>query len=116
MKTIAELSQSLRAALKRSGMTQEALRQAAGLSRQTAVNVFKGSEDFKLSTLLAVADKLGLELVLLPRQAARGEALGVGEPVVETLVQRALGPGQPARPGEGPGAATTRAVPPRGGS
>ncbi|HSX95656.1 MAG TPA: helix-turn-helix domain-containing protein [Hydrogenophaga sp.] len=92
MTNIADISHTLRARLKRSGMTQEALRQAAGLSRQTAVNVFKGTEDFKLSTLLAVADKLGLELVLLPKAAARGEALGVSEPVVETLVQRALKP------------------------
>jgi transcriptional regulator with XRE-family HTH domain len=92
MTTIANISHTLRTRLKRSGMTQEALREAAGLSRQTAVNVFKGTEDFKLSTLLAVADKLGLELVLLPKAAARGEALGVSEPVVETLVQRALKP------------------------
>lgn len=89
MKTIAEISNALRSTLIHSGRTQESVREDAGLSRQTAVNVFKGTEDFKLSTLLAVADKLGLEVALIPRGTSRAVE-GQGAPVVETKVQRAL--------------------------
>ncbi len=89
MKSIADISDQLRASLKRSGRTQEAVREAAGLSRQTAVNVFKGTEDFKLSTLLAVADKLGLEVALVPKGTSRAVE-GSDAPVVETKVERAL--------------------------
>lgn len=96
MKTIAEISNTLRNALRRSGRTQESVREDAGLSRQTAVNVFKGTEDFKLSTLLAVADKLGLEVALIPRGTSRAVE-GVGAPVVQTKVQRALGLSQTLR-------------------
>ena len=89
MRTIADISQALRKALRSSGRTQESVRLEAGLARQTAVNVFKGTEDFKLSTLLAVADKLGLEVAIIPRGTAHAVE-DVDEPHVETLVERAL--------------------------
>jgi transcriptional regulator with XRE-family HTH domain len=70
------------------GMTQQTLRESAGVSRQTLTNVLKGTEDFKVSTLLALADRLGLELLLVPRAAARGLREPPAAPVVETVVDR----------------------------
>ncbi|MBB3193175.1 hypothetical protein [Roseateles terrae] len=96
MNSIPEISAALRSQLQQSGRTGQSLREAAGLSRQTFANVMGGENDFKLSTLLALADRLGLELLLLPKGAARGLAPeDEGGPVVETLVdlarQRAAG-------------------------
>jgi transcriptional regulator with XRE-family HTH domain len=88
MRTIPDLSAELRGAVKSAGLTQEALREAAGVSRQTLTNVLKGTEDFKVSTLLAVADRLGLELLLLPKAAARGLQEPVAAPVVESMVDK----------------------------
>lgn len=101
MNSVSEVSRELRRQLKRSGRTGQSVRESAGLSRQTFANVMGGENDFKLSTLLAVADRLGLELLLLPKGAARGLPGGDAAPVVETLVdaarQRAAGDLPPAR-------------------
>lgn len=89
MKSINELSAELRKVMRQNRVTQEAVRDAAGISRQTMVNVLKGTEDFKVSTLLAVADRLGLELLLVPKDAARGlQAPAAAAPVVETVVDQ----------------------------
>lgn len=89
MKSIPEVSRELREALARSELRQQDLREAAGISRQTLANVLKGTEDYKLSTLLSVADRLGLELLLLPKAAARGmQAPAPSEGVVETTIDR----------------------------
>lgn len=90
MKTILEISNHLRERQKAKGISQQDLREAAGLSRQTMSRVLSGTEDFKLSTLLAVADRLGLELELVPR--GMGSKLGERptEPKVTTRVSRAL--------------------------
>lgn len=90
MKSIAEVSEALRARQKALQLTQERLRQAAGVSRQTMTHVLGGQQDFKLSTLLSVADRLGLEMVLLPREAAAGLRASADEPVVMTAVDEAL--------------------------
>lgn len=95
MNSIPEISAALRHQLQHSGRTGQSLREAAGLSRQTFTNVMGGENDFKLSTLLALADRLGLELLLLPKGTARGLVPDAEGPVVETLVdlarQRAAG-------------------------
>ncbi|WP_159912029.1 helix-turn-helix domain-containing protein [Pantoea sp. 18069] len=88
MNTIQQVSGELRAALRRSGLTQQAVRDAAGVSRQTFANVVGGEADYKLSTLLAIADRLGLELLLVPKGAARGLQRPSERPV-ESLVDRA---------------------------
>jgi transcriptional regulator with XRE-family HTH domain len=88
MATITEISARLRSAARDAGMTQQSLREAAGISRQTLVNVFKGTEDFRVSTLLALADRLGLEVLLVPKSAARGLQPPAVAPVVETVVDQ----------------------------
>lgn len=90
MKSLSEVSRVLRKRQKSLKLSQESLREAAGLSRQTMTNVLKGDQDFKLSTLLAVADRLDLEMVLLPRGAAAGIEGRATEPVVMTTVDEAL--------------------------
>lgn len=90
MKSIADVSNVLRERQKALRLSQEDLRASAGLSRQTMTHVLRGDQDFKLSTLLAVADRLGLQMVLVPRDAAAA-VLGVStEPVVATAVEEAL--------------------------
>ena len=102
MNSIAELSAELRKAMREDGVTQEAMRDAAGISRQTLVNVLKGTEDFKVSTLLAVTDRLGLDLLLVPKEATRGlRPPTATAPVVETVVDRVRKRLQAA--GQGPG-------------
>lgn len=92
MATIAKLSQKLRQQLFSLNATQAALRQRVGLSRRTMTNVFSGEADFKVSTLLAVADELGLDVVLIPKEAARAIDHNVSPttPKVLTGVQAAL--------------------------
>ncbi|WP_370680312.1 helix-turn-helix domain-containing protein [Comamonas sp. GB3 AK4-5] len=89
MKTIPEVSATLRQTLKRSGRTQQAVRDAAGVSRQTFANVIGGQEDYKLSTLLSIADRLDLELMLVPKGMAQVLQAPVQSPV-ESLVDSAL--------------------------
>lgn len=88
MNSIHEISTELREALSHSGLKQQDLRETAGVSRQTLANVLKGTEDYKLTTLLALADRLGLELVLMPKAAARGLQPRKAAPVVETVIER----------------------------
>ncbi len=98
MKTLAETSEQLRAALTRLNLTQAELKAMAGISGRTLTNVLSGKEDFKLSTLLALADRLGLELLLVPKGAANAvnavnEYAGSDEsaaPAVKSKVQAAL--------------------------
>ncbi|ARP86819.1 helix-turn-helix domain-containing protein [Bordetella genomosp. 9] len=92
MTSHAQVAQVLRTALSHAGLSQAELRAQAGISQRTLTNVLSGREDFKLSTLLALCDRLGLELVLVPREAAAGAAPGpaVRPPVVRSRVQGAL--------------------------
>jgi transcriptional regulator with XRE-family HTH domain len=99
MNAISQVSAEIRSALQMSGLRQADLREAAGVSRQTLANVLSGSEDYKLSTLLALADKLGLELLLLPKGAVRGLQASPTAPVVASVVDRARGRLAALKPG-----------------
>ncbi len=91
MKTHAEIAQILRDALVHRYIPQSKLREQAGISQRTLTKVLSGHEDFKVSTLLALADRLGLELVLVPKEAAQAVSAGsVTKPVVKSRVQGAL--------------------------
>lgn len=98
MQTIAQVARSLRHARERLSITQAELRDAAGVSRRTLTKVLGGSDDFRLSTLLAVADRLGLELLLVPKGAATAVTAGDTEPLavrtrVGTVLDRIEGGG-----------------------
>lgn len=91
MKTHADVAAVLREAIKRRGVTQAQLKEEAGLSQRTLTKVLSGEEDFKLSTLFALADRLGLALILAPLDAAPAVAAGpVTEPAIRSRVAGAL--------------------------
>ena len=91
MKNIIEISDVLRGQARQIGVTSKVLAEQTGTSTQTLWKVMKGSHDFKVSTLLALADRLDLELVLLQKAAAPGLASDVtGAPAVKTRVQATL--------------------------
>lgn len=69
MKSLGEVSKVLaeRASKRKYGKLQ--LAADAGVTYRTLSHVLSGEQDFKVSTLMAVADRLGLELVLVPKEA-----------------------------------------------
>lgn len=69
MKTLGEVSRVLaeRASTRRYSKMQ--LAADAGVTYRTLSHMLGGEQDFKVSTLMAVADRLGLELVLMPKEA-----------------------------------------------
>lgn len=69
MNTLGEVSKVLaeRATKRRYGKMQ--LAADAGVTYRTLNHVLSGEQDFKVSTLMAVADRLGLELMLVPKEA-----------------------------------------------
>lgn len=91
MKNHAEIAQVLRNSIAHRKIPQAQLRDEAGVSQRTLTNVLSGHEDFKVSTLFALADRLGLEMVLVPKEAATAVSAGaVTQPVVKSRVQEAL--------------------------
>jgi len=91
MKSHPEVAKILRTAISHRKVSQAQLREEAGISHRTLTNVLSGDEDFKMSTLFALADRLGLEMLLVPKGAAQAVSAGaVTQPVVKTRVQKAL--------------------------
>ena len=90
MHTLQQIAHALHSHLKRTRMTQQTLRREVGVSRQTLTNVFSGSQDYKLTTLLAVCDRLGLDLVLVPRELGESANDSPSAPAVRNVVQAAL--------------------------
>lgn len=90
MATLSSISQTLRKQLQALKLTQETVRQDTGITRRTLTNVLSGKQDYKLTTLLAIADRLGLDVVLLPKEAARGINLTPTPPKVTSTVQATL--------------------------
>lgn len=90
--TLQELANILKTRTKQEKLTQDVLRKSAGISRQTLTNVFSGKADFKVTTLIAVADRLGLEVVLLPKAVspALADEWRPRPPIVKSVVQAAL--------------------------
>ena len=104
MNTLPEFAALLRQRMAAMGATQLALSQAAGLTRRTLALVLSGRHDFKLTTLLALLDKRGLEIVVVPKGAAASlastSAADTAAPPVKSLIdlgQERLGPPQGRR-------------------
>lgn len=88
MKTLPAIADTLRARLRQQGLTQAGLRDAAGIAQRTLTNVLSGEQDYKVSTLLALADRLGLEMVLVPKGAAAAiDAGSTVKPKVPTRIE-----------------------------
>ncbi|SDP92844.1 Helix-turn-helix [Rhodoferax sp. OV413] len=91
MKSHSEVAQLLRQQMRSHGITQAELSASAGLPPRTLQLMLNGSRDYRLGTLLAVADRLGLEMVLVPKSVASAVHAGsVTEPAVKSVVQAAL--------------------------
>jgi len=88
MNSLSDISSVLRRRLQQQGQTQAQLRQSAGIAQRTLTNVLSGEQDFKVSTLLALADRLGLELMLVPKGAALAvDAEGVARAKIPTRIE-----------------------------
>ncbi|WP_211441132.1 helix-turn-helix domain-containing protein [Collimonas humicola] len=97
MKTLSELSSILRHAKDRLALPVVAMSRDSGLTAVTIRGVLAGKNDPRLSTLMTIADQLGLELMLLPKTMASSIAAQARtEDEVQSLVAAAL-----ARPGSG---------------
>jgi transcriptional regulator with XRE-family HTH domain len=92
MKSILAFSTLLRARVDELGLTQAELADAAGVSRRTLTQVLGGKTDFRIGTLIALADRLGLEVLMVPGAVAETIAIGnaVTKPVVKSRVREAL--------------------------
>lgn len=90
MRTLQQIASALRSSLKRRSLTQEVVRRETGISKQTLTNVLSGSHDYKVTTLLAVCDQLGLDLVLVPKELGGIVDDKPREPVVKSVVDAAL--------------------------
>lgn len=73
-------------------VSEKELVRDCSIAQRTLKRMLSGEEDFKLSSLLAATDRLGLQLVLVPKPASAAVEAGteVTEPVVVTVVQAAL--------------------------
>lgn len=100
MRTLQHLATTLRARIAQLGLTQEALSTEAGVSRQTLSKVLSGRADLKVTTLFALADRLGIEIVMVPKEIAPSiEPLDDARPRVKSMVEAALETVTP--PGQG---------------
>jgi transcriptional regulator with XRE-family HTH domain len=94
MKSLLEIAAALRAGAKRIAITQDELGEAAGVSRRTLTHALSGTHDIKVTTLMSVADRVGLELVLVPKGATQGipgpDEFGAKPPIAKTRIQQML--------------------------
>lgn len=93
MRTLSEIATFLRERLKTTSITQRELGAHAGIARRTLTSVLSGQADYKVTTLMAVLDRLGYELTIVPKGAASGLAASTSSepttPAVKTVVQLA---------------------------
>lgn len=75
MKTLAELGRTLDEARRAKGLSNKDLAQRIGLTPLSVGHILKGKSAVRATNLLAMADELDLELVLIPRAVA--EAVGL---------------------------------------
>lgn len=90
MQTSQQIAIALQSQLKRRSLTQESLRRETGISKQTLTNVLSGTHDYKLTTLLAVCDRLGLDVLLVPRELGEAVRESPSAPVVKSVVDAAM--------------------------
>lgn len=88
-----DIAELFKKTMKNRGVRQNQLATDSGLTIRTLQLMMTGEHDFKLSSLFAVADRLGLEMVLVPKEAATAVQAGQSAPtapLVTTQVQAAL--------------------------
>ena len=82
MNSLKNLADTLVSAREAQGKTDAGLARETGLQRLTVARAFSGKENYGVTTLLALASRLGLEVVLVPAGTARAiEGVGTVAPV-----------------------------------
>jgi transcriptional regulator with XRE-family HTH domain len=91
MKTALEVGNRLQEARREKHKKLVDLVDSTGLTAVTLRNVLEGKTDARVSTIIAIAQEVGLELVLVPTQIANSIESSSAKPVaIESLVDRAL--------------------------
>jgi transcriptional regulator with XRE-family HTH domain len=92
MRNLGDIAILMRDAMKKQKVTQQDLRERSGIARRTLTGVLSGERDYKVTTLMAVLDRLGYEMVIVPKAAARAVPTQwePTEPAVKTKVQIAI--------------------------
>lgn len=94
MRTLRDFSTALTQAQKASAVTAKDLASRTGLSDQAVRAMLHGEAAPRLTNAMALADALGLELVLMPKAAAEGYRHTETSPATRTVlsdVERRLG-------------------------
>lgn len=82
MYSILELTEKLKAAREKKGLSQRAFSKSIGMPQSRLSRIENGLIDLRTSSLLELSRALDLELMLIPRQ---------GVPMVDSLVRQAMG-------------------------
>ena len=86
MKTLSEVASRLEDERRRLMLDYQALAERTGLTPLSVRNVLQGRSAPRITTLMALADPLGLEVLLLPKVVATGlQAHSVEEPAPPAL-------------------------------
>lgn len=72
MKTLSEVAAVLEQSRKQQKLSYDALAEASGLTPLATRRALKAQAAPKVTTLMALADRLGLEVVLVPKAVAHG--------------------------------------------
>ncbi|WP_411877652.1 helix-turn-helix domain-containing protein [Polaromonas sp. YR568] len=72
MKTLSAIANQLEDERRRLMLDYQALAQRTGLTPLSVRNILQGRTAPRVTTLMAIADQLGLELLLLPKVVATG--------------------------------------------
>lgn len=87
LQSTSDLGSTLKARRTSRAIKQEQLASVVGISRYTLVDLESGKSDPRLSTIIKLADALGLKLALVPRdielhtQIADDQSVGFGEEI-----------------------------------
>ncbi len=91
MKTLAELAQVLEEARSRGGLDYKGLAEKTGLTPLSVRNALQAKTALRATNLMALADVLGLELVLVPKAMASSlkgqEPSALFVPMMERVLQ-----------------------------
>jgi transcriptional regulator with XRE-family HTH domain len=90
MKTIGEIGEFFRSERLQRDLKLEEMAKRTGLTQVTLRGLLNGQNDSRLSTVLAVAQELGLELALVPAGVAKSVQQRERSGAVESLVSKAL--------------------------
>lgn len=90
MQTISEIGEFFRNERLQRDLKLEEMSKRTGLTQVTLRGLLNGQNDSRLSTVLAVAQELGLELALVPAGVAKSVQQRERSGAVESLVSKAL--------------------------